>query len=95
MGNQKDRVSRSPRLDKLLSYERDCRDSYGENNKSKRKAIPRFKAASNRQGRHLSKSVVKKLTGDERVDEEARLAEADCKALHPWNESLRICRSRN
>lgn len=83
MGDQKTRESRSPPKDKLLSYERDGRDAYGENNKSKRKAIPRFKAQSNRQGRHGSNIVVAQMSGDETVDEEADLLEADRKARRP------------
>lgn len=83
MGDQKSREGRSPQVDKALSYERDCRDAYGENNKSKRKAIPKFKAASNREGRHLSKVVVDRMTGDENTDEEAGLLVADRKSLRP------------
>ncbi len=73
MGDQKTREERSPQVDKTLSYERDCRDGYGENNKSKRKAILKFKAASNRQGRHFAKVVVDRMTGDENADEEPGL----------------------
>ncbi|WP_442578368.1 hypothetical protein ACSBOB_22920 [Mesorhizobium sp. ASY16-5R] len=83
MGDQKTRETRLPQADKGLSYERDCRDAYGENNKSKRKAIPKFKAASNREGRHLSKVVVDRMTGDENVDEEAGLLASDRKSLQP------------
>jgi hypothetical protein len=84
MGDQETREARSPQADKALSYERDCRDGYGENNKSKRKAIPKFKAASNREGRHLSKVIVDRMTGDENSDEEAGLLGADRKSLQPW-----------
>jgi hypothetical protein len=83
MSDQKTRETRSPLRDKQLSYERDGRDAYGENNKSKRKAIPLFKAQSNRQGRHGSRIAVSKMTGDHTVDEEAALLEADRKALRP------------
>jgi hypothetical protein len=83
MGDDAIRQSRSPQRDKQHSYDHDCRDAYGENNKSKRKAIPKFKAASNRQGRHLAKAVVGGMTGDDSVDEEMKLLEADQKALRP------------
>lgn len=83
MGDQKTRELRSPPADKAHSYERDCRDAYAENNKSKRKAIPLFKAASNRQGRHLAKVVVARTAGDDGAGEDRRLAAADRKALRP------------
>ena len=73
MGDQKARLQRSPPIEKQRSYELDGRDGYGENNKSKRKAIPLFKAKSNRQGRHGAKIAVAGMTGDERDADEARL----------------------
>ncbi|WP_270729665.1 hypothetical protein [Shimia sp. Alg240-R146] len=39
---------RSPQEKKRLSYEKDRRDTYGENNKSSRKNVPRGKAIGNR-----------------------------------------------
>lgn len=84
MGDQKAREQRSPPADKDLSYERDGRDGYGENNKSKRKAIPLFKARSNRQGRHGAKVAVDGMTGEERDADEAKLQAADFKASKPW-----------
>ncbi len=83
MGNFKIRTDRSPQEDKRLSLENDCRDSYGENNKSKRKAIPRFKAASNRVGRRISKSLIKKATIDIDLVDEAALHKATLKATRP------------
>lgn len=38
----------SPQQKKRLSYERDCRNAYGENSKSSRKAIPLRKAKTKR-----------------------------------------------
>ncbi|TRC72772.1 hypothetical protein FJV83_34565 [Mesorhizobium sp. WSM4307] len=84
MGDQKGRGQRSPPADKELSYERDGRDAYGENNKSKRKAIPLFKARSNRQGRHGAKIAVAGMTGELRDADEAKLQAADFKASTPW-----------
>lgn len=83
MSDPKTREKRSPPKDKKLSYERDGRDAYGENNKSKRKAIPLFKAQSNRQGRHGSRIAVAQMSGDEDVDEEKSLLEVDRKFLRP------------
>ena len=45
---------RPPAEKKRLSYERDGRNTYGENDKSSRKAIPLFKARSHRKTRHIS-----------------------------------------
>ncbi|MHC1551006.1 hypothetical protein [Phyllobacterium sp. K27] len=83
MSNTKTRIDRSPPEDKRLSLEKDCRDSYGENNKAKRKAIPRFKAASNRVGRHTSKSLIAKATIDIELVDEAALHKATLKATRP------------
>ncbi|OLP51920.1 hypothetical protein BJF91_23700 [Allorhizobium taibaishanense] len=83
MGNQKARETRSPPEDKKHSLERDCRDGYGENNKSKRKAIPLFKAQSNRRGRHAAKVAIVSLVDDDSVDEMNKLAIAEHLALHP------------
>jgi hypothetical protein len=39
---------RSPQEKKRLSYEKDRRDTYGENNKGSRKSVPKSKALGNR-----------------------------------------------
>lgn len=84
MGDQKTRETRSPSRDKALSLERDCRDDYGENNKSRRKSIPLFKAQSNRRARHAAKVAID-LVDDIQADSfDASLADADKKALHPF-----------
>ncbi|ACM35816.1 hypothetical protein Avi_1146 [Allorhizobium ampelinum S4] len=83
MGDQQTRETRSPPDDKKHSLERDCRDCYGENNKSKRKAIPLFKARSNRRGRHAAKVAIVSLLDDDSVDEMNKLAIAEHFALHP------------
>lgn len=84
MGNQRNRETRSPPADKELSYERDRRDGYGENNKAKRKAIPLFKARSNRQARHGAKVVVSAVIGEEHEVDMVKLQAADLKASNPW-----------
>ena len=83
MGSQKDREERSPPADKELSYELDRRDGYGENNKAKRKAIPAFKARSNRQGRHGAKIAISAMTGEVSDTDGAKLQVADFKASNP------------
>lgn len=83
MGEQKSREARSPQRDKTISLERDCRDDYGENNKSRRKNIPLFKAQSNRRARHAAKVAIEMV--DDRPDAlDTRLANADWKASHPF-----------
>jgi len=81
--NKSDR-KRSPQENKRLSYERDCINRYGENDKSSRKAIRRFKAASNRVSR---RGVNQTLQGLEQAPEEAAhetaLLEAEHLALRP------------
>ncbi|RWC84937.1 MAG: hypothetical protein E5V58_17765 [Mesorhizobium sp.] len=67
-----------------MSYERDRRDGYGENNKAKRKAIPLFKARSNRQARHGAKVVVSAVIGEEHEVDMVKLQAADLKASNPW-----------
>jgi hypothetical protein len=78
------RRKRSPPEDKRLSYELDRRNIYGENAKSSRKAIQRFKADSSRRGRHgVSQTLAAAGPGyDER--DEARLVERANKSRHPW-----------
>jgi hypothetical protein len=75
---------RSPQENKKLSYERDCINQYGENDKAARKAVRRFKAASNRAGR---RGVNKALQGLEHVPDdvthETALFEAEHLALKP------------
>lgn len=84
MSDKQTRETRSPPKNKQNSLERDCRDAYGENNKSRRKAIPLFKAQSNRRGRHLAKVAVNGLTDDEAVEAICQLSSADLKSRHPF-----------
>ncbi|NKN39478.1 hypothetical protein HFC70_24325 [Agrobacterium sp. a22-2] len=84
MGDQKMRESRSPASDKAASLKLDCRDDYGENNKSRRKNIPLFKAQSNRRARHSAKVAVEQTIESSGDVTDAKLANADKKALHPF-----------
>lgn len=73
-----------PAEKKRLSYERDGRNLYGENDKGSRKSIPRFKASSKRavrRGEHLA--VAAMLDGNEE-GAERRLAELAFRARQPW-----------
>ncbi|MEM6275797.1 MAG: hypothetical protein AAF714_02525 [Pseudomonadota bacterium] len=49
---------RSPQEKKALSYARDRRNTYGENNKAARKAIPRNKKTANRSVRRVAKQAL-------------------------------------
>lgn len=62
-------VSRSPQEKKRLSYEKDRRNSYGENDQASRKAIPLRKRLVNRANRHDAARVLGTATG--RPDAEA------------------------
>lgn len=72
---------KSPREKKALSYQRDCRNGYGENDKASRKAIPKRKALESRKDRH---KVAQGLARIGRVSEE--VAEAiESSARHDIN----------
>ena len=49
---------RTPAEKKRLSYERDGRNTYGQNDKASRNAIPLFKAKSHRKARRISTQEV-------------------------------------
>lgn len=83
MGDQRTRETRSPPKDKESSLDHDCRNDFGENDKSSRKAIPLFKAQSNRRGRHAAKVAVNGLIDDDSINEMRQLALADAKSLRP------------
>ncbi|HEY0622571.1 hypothetical protein [Sphingomonas sp.] len=55
-----------PRQKKALSLARDCRNTYGENTKAARKAIPLRKAIENRRIRHENNQA---LSQADRLDE--------------------------
>jgi hypothetical protein len=55
---------RSPGEKKALSYERDRRNTYGENSKSSRKNIALRKRHRSRAERHLENHAVKQASGE-------------------------------
>lgn len=54
---------KTPQEKKLLSYAKDRRNAYGENDKSSRKAIPLRKRLVNRANRHASQRLLSEATG--------------------------------
>jgi hypothetical protein len=75
---------RTPEEKKRLSYERDGRNTYGQNDKASRKAIPAFKASTNRTLRHAVKQSLPLSALDrsgERAD--AKIADETFKGRHP------------
>jgi hypothetical protein len=68
----KDRARRGPTEDKALSYAHDRRNTYGENSKSSRKAIPKFKAASHRRARSKVEQALSDLSDPEAADTKVR-----------------------
>jgi hypothetical protein len=62
---------RSPGEKKQLSYSRDRRNAYGENDKSSRKNIPRGKRRRHRVRRHLEHQLLAAAMGP--VDEDAEM----------------------
>src|SRR5262245_308699 len=69
---------RSPQEKKQLSYERDRRNAYGENDKSPRKAIPLRKRIVARTYRHSTKQHLPADAGHASVDD---LHDAEAKLL--------------
>jgi hypothetical protein len=62
-------MRRSPRAKKALSYAKDRRNAYGENDKSSRKNIPLRKRLVNRANRHAAQQQLREASG---------LADAEC-----------------
>ncbi|WP_328404306.1 hypothetical protein [Nocardia sp. NBC_00403] len=56
-------MRRTPQEKKQLSYTKDRRNAYGENDKSSRKNIPRSRAQAHRANRHFDAQTLKKSTG--------------------------------
>jgi len=52
----------SPQQKKQLSYDKDRRNTYGENDKASRKAIPRNKRRVNRANRHRERQMIAEST---------------------------------
>ncbi len=83
---------RSPQEKKLLSYTKDRRNDYGENDKSSRKAIRRNKSAPHRANRrHVSQTLIA-ITGvvDETAEESAvlRLEVKRPKTWKKWRDAV-------
>lgn len=68
-------AQRSPQRKKALSYAKDRRDDFGENDKSSRKSIRRNKRAPNRADRHREHQVLGIAAGVGIVDEVVEQAE--------------------
>ncbi|MEV4513229.1 hypothetical protein AB0K00_30170 [Dactylosporangium sp. NPDC049525] len=66
---------RDPAEKKMLSYTRDRRNDYGENDKSSRKNIRRNKRTPNRSDRHRERQVLAAATGPVVAVEVAERAE--------------------
>ncbi|MEU7142104.1 hypothetical protein ABZ942_21830 [Nocardia sp. NPDC046473] len=56
-------VRRSPQEKKQLSYAKDCRNGYGENDKASRKNLPRKRARVHRANRHRAHADLQGATG--------------------------------
>ncbi|GIH14421.1 hypothetical protein Raf01_25930 [Rugosimonospora africana] len=69
-------AGRSPQEKKALSYAKDRRNDYGENDKSSRRNIRRNKRLPNRADRHREHQVLAIATGAGIVDEVVEQAEA-------------------
>ncbi|MEV0150223.1 MULTISPECIES: hypothetical protein [unclassified Nonomuraea] len=72
---------RSPQEKKQLSYTKDRRNSYGENDKSSRKNIPRRKKAPHRANRRRASQVLDLAVGGDGETAELRLLS---KRLKSW-----------
>lgn len=66
---------RSPQEKKALSYAKDRRNTYGENDKSSRRNIRRNKRVPNRADRHRERQVLSTATGPVAAAEVAERAE--------------------
>lgn len=68
-------MRRSPQEKKALSYARDCRNAYGENDKSSRKAIPLRKRLVNKANRHAAQQRLGDAAGVVDLDRAERAEE--------------------
>ncbi|GAA4011293.1 hypothetical protein GCM10022247_37070 [Allokutzneria multivorans] len=86
---------RSPQEKKALSYERDRRNDYGENDKSSRKNIRRNKQLPNRADRHRERGLLAAATGPVELEAAERAEIAlhskksmwDTKRWRKWRDS--------
>lgn len=75
-------VRRSPQEKKQLSYAKDRRNSYGENDKASRKNLPRKRARVHRANRHQAHADLQVATGPLDV-ESSDAAEARLRGRRP------------
>jgi hypothetical protein len=72
---------RTPQEKKLLSYEKDRRNRFGQNDKAARKLIPTHKAKSRRRYRHAAAAIARQAVADvddrSQIQAEARTALVD------------------
>jgi hypothetical protein len=61
--------TKTPQEKKRLSYEKDRRNTYGENSKASRKGIPLSKARANRAERHTQDHVLATVVGLENSED--------------------------
>jgi hypothetical protein len=84
-------MRRTPQEKKRLSYARDRRNNYGENDKSSRKNIPRSRAMMHRANRHRTRQVLGDAKGapDAAVEDgvEQRLLNRRPKKWRKWRDS--------
>ncbi len=73
---------KTPQEKKRLSYQKDRRNTYGENDKASRKNIPRAKARENRAERHAQDGVLARAAGVTEADALAAL-EVRARATKP------------
>jgi len=71
-----DAARRSPQEKKWLSYEKDRRNAYGENDKASRKAIPRNKRNVSRANRRQDQQALIQTTGIRHPDTEDKTDES-------------------
>ncbi len=85
MADLSTRQMRDPEKAKTLRLAKDRVNAYGENDKASRKAIPRFKAETNRTHRHHAKQALSAIdgVGDLMAQADAHLADTTFKGLHP------------
>ena len=89
MGKGKPPTKRPPAEKKALSYAKDRRNNYGENDKSSRKAIPARKAWGNRKVRHEIKQAVSLIPAadDARADVLESSARQDTARVGGWKKA--------
>jgi hypothetical protein len=80
---------RTPHEKKAASYKRDCRNSYGENDKASRRLIPLRKATSQRRLRRVVKQAfsILALVDEPRADLVESNARKDVRRVEAWRKA--------